>query len=248
MKLKITNRTALALLTAAALAAQPVYSSGIPTFDGAAAANALQQLLNWQQNFGNMIREKLTQITGTNKLIDARQTAAINSMFDRRKARCRQMMKTNPTSATLCVNTVTLEQQKYDLLVRMDQEISAELQKTNTIIANQNKNAVSMGGRLGMADSSGKAQSNEQAAKIQLEVIQAKYNHYKNQLDSLDAMIAQYKKMRADLTKDQLVGNTGLSSSVSKGATAIALEMKANKWRSDARAKRAASVGISNRF
>lgn len=230
------------------MAAQPAYSTGIPTFDGAAAANALQQLLNWQQNFGNMIREKLTQITGVDKLIEARQTTAINGMFERRKSKCRQMTAKNPTSATLCLNTVILEQQKYNLLVKMDQEISAELRATNNIIANQNKNAASVGGILGMADSSGKAQSNEQAAKIQLEIVQAKYARYKNQLESIDATIAQYKKMRADLTKDQLAGNIGLSSSVSKGVTATALGIKARKWRSDARDKRADSVGISNRF
>lgn len=236
------------MMSSMLLTVQPVYSSGIPTFDGAAAANAIQQLLNWKQNFGNMIREKLSQITGIDKLIAANQTSAINGMFERRKNKCNQMKRNNLTSATLCLNTVILEQQKYNLLVKMDQEISAELRKTNGIIASQNKNAASVGGILGMTDSSGKAQSNEQAAQIQLQVVQAKYARYKNQLDSIDDTIAQYKKMRVDLAKEQLAGKTGLSAAVSKGAVAIALEGKASKWRSDARSKRTDSVGISNRF
>lgn len=252
MKLKRINQTAVALLTAAALAAQPAYSTGIPTFDGGSFIGAIQQLMNWQERFKSLIRDELSEITGMKQFLDARQKAQIENMFKQREEQCKRLNKNNSASAELCLNTVLLERQKYQLLEHMNKEITNEFRKINGIISKhgsltkQSRELPAMqgfGGKQGMAavsvpSSSGKAESAEQNVQAQLMALTNKIRHYEVQIAQLDKTIEQLKWARKQLTKDQLSGNTGLSAGLSKGAAATALEIKAQKWRTDARNNR----------
>ncbi|WP_416192479.1 hypothetical protein [Neisseria sp. CCUG12390] len=244
------KQTAVVLITASALV-QPVHSSGIPTFDGAAAANAIQQLLNWKARFDSLVRDKLSQIPGVKQFLDARQAAQIENLFQSRISQCQRMRKSNATSADLCVNTVRLERKKYDLLQHMNTEITAEFNRINGRISSQGSLASSAGAAnvlAGAGGNAGKAETAENDVQAQLQGLLAKIKHYETQLANLDTNINQLKWARKQLTKDQLSGNTGLSASISKGVATTALELKANKWRTDARYKRLDSAKISNRF
>lgn len=55
-KKRLTTRPA-AILTALALAAAPVHAGGIPTFDGAAVAQAIQQGIQMKQQIENQIKQ-----------------------------------------------------------------------------------------------------------------------------------------------------------------------------------------------
>lgn len=245
------KQIAAALLTAAVIG-QPVYSSGIPTFDGAAAANAIQQLLNWKARFDSLVRDKMSQIPGVKQFLDARRESQIEALFQRRIDQCGRMRKSNPTSADLCVNTVKLEKQKYNLLKHMNTEITAEFNRINGRISNQGSLASSMGGAMsaiaGAGGNAGKAEAAENDVQAQLQGLLGKIKHYETQLNILDESINQLKWARKQLSKDQLAGNDGLMSGINKGVTALALEERARNWRSKARDRRKNSANISNRF
>jgi type IV secretion system protein VirB5 len=64
MKLKSLNKTIMATMVSAGLlfgSVAPVSASGIPTFDGAAAANAIQSLLQMKTQIENQIKQ-LTEL------------------------------------------------------------------------------------------------------------------------------------------------------------------------------------------
>lgn len=248
MKLKRINQTAVALLTAAALAVQPAYSTGIPTVDVAAIANAIQQLMNWKARFDSLVREKMSQIPGVKQFLDARQESQIENMFQRREQQCGRLRKNNQASSDLCLNTVRLERQKYRLLKHMNEDITAEFNRINGRISSQGGFASEsgmLGAISGMAavqtpSGSGKAESVEQDVQAQLQALTNKIKQYEVQIAQIDQTINQLKWARKQLTKDQLAGNPSLfsRSAVSKGAAAGWLEKEARNARKKAQDKR----------
>lgn len=262
MKLKRINQTAAALLTAAALAAQPAYSTGIPTFDGGSFMGAIQELMNWQARFQSLIRDGLTKLTGVKQFLDARQEAQIQNMFRNRIAQCERLRKNNAASADLCVNTVRLEQQKYTLLKHMNAEITAEFNQINGMIAKQGELAKktgglpampSFGGMAGMTasvipSSPGQAESTEQDVQKQLQGVIAKIQHYEVQLNQIDMTINQLKWARKQLTKDQLAGNQGIAKAITNTTSGLWLQQEVQRISGKTKRKRGENAGISNRF
>lgn len=205
--------------------------------------------MNWKARFDSLVRDKMSQIPGVKQFLDARQESQIEGMFQRRERQCRRMSTNNRTSADLCLNTVQLERQKYRLLKHMNNDITAEFNRINGRISSQGGFASQsgmLGAISGMAavqtpSGSGKAESVEQDVQAQLQALANKIKQYEVQLAQIDQTINQLKWARKQITKDQLsgnTGNTGLSAGISKGAAAIALEIKAKKWRTDARNNR----------
>lgn len=265
MNSKLKKSTA-ALLLATILPTVPMaHATGIPTFDGAAATSAMQQLMSWQARFESLMRDKMTQIPGVQQFVDSRREGEIEGLFQRRINLCERMRRSNPTSTNLCVNTVKLEKQKYALLKHMNKEITSEFNRINGRISSQgsftsgsnaagsafSKLGSQLGGiqGLGMQGSSGagKAESAENDVQAQLQGLLAKIKHYEAQLAALDQNINQLKWARKQLTKDQMAGNGSLTA-LSKGVTAAALAERAQNWRDKAQNKRRESNRLSNKF
>lgn len=250
MNSKLKKSTA-ALLLATILPTVPMaHATGIPTFDGAAAANAIQQLLNWKARFESLVRDKMTQIPGVQQFVDSRREGEIEGLFQRRINLCERMRRSNPTSTDLCVNTVKLEKQKYTLLKHMNKEITSEFNRINGRISSQGSFTSASGGLsmiAGAGGSAGKAESAENDVQAQLQGLLAKIKHYEAQLAALDQNINQLKWARKQLTKDQMAGNGSLTA-LSKGVTAAALAERAQNWRDKAQNKRRESNRLSNKF
>lgn len=246
MKPKRINQTAAALLTAAALAAQPAYSTGIPTVDVAAIANAIQQLMNWKARFDSLVREKMSQIPGVKQFLEVQKESEIERMFLGRERACRRIK--NSQQSDWCLNTVQLERQKYQLLKHMNNDITAEFNRINGRISSQGGFASQsgmLGAISGMAavqtpSGSGKAESVEQDVQAQLQALTNKIKQYEVRLNQIDRAIEQLKWARKQITKDQLAGNPPLfsNSTVSKVAAAGWLEKEAREARRKVKDKR----------
>lgn len=250
------KKAALALTAVSLLMAQPVHSSGIPTVDVAAITNAIQQLMNWKARFDSLVREKMSQIPGVKQFLDARQEGQIEGMFQRREQQCARLRKNNSASADLCLNTVRLERQKYQLLKHMNNDITAEFNRINGRISSQGGFASQsgmLGAISGMAavqtpSGSGKAESVEQDVQAQLQALTNKIKQYEVQLAQIDQTIEQLKWARKQLTKDQLAGNANLANAITNTTGGLWLQQEAQRINRNAKRKRGDNTRISNRF
>lgn len=257
MKLKRINQTAAALLTAAALAAQPAYSTGIPTVDVASIANAIQQLMNWKARFDSLVREQMSQIPGVKQFLEVQKESEIELMFLGRERACGRIK--NSQQSDWCLNTVQLERQKYRLLKHMNEDITAEFNRINDRISSQRGFASQKGTTNAIEgvnidavsslipSGSGKAESVEQDVQAQLQALTNKIKQYEVRLNQIDRAIDQLKWARKQITKDQLAGNPSLfsRSAVSKTAAAGWLEKEALNARKKAQKKRDENIGSS---
>ena len=246
------KRTAQALLLATAFLSSAPAHSGMPVIDYAALAdrvleavdratvlaNWVTQLQNWQQTLKNWIRGQMEQIPGIKKMLDAQEKKQIQQMFAKRKERCRDLSSTS--SIALCLRTVDLEEKKYNILVEMDEKISREFHAINTTISRQNRQA--------QAGNSNQASTAEQEVLKKLEILNVTLSQYKNELESIDRLIEQYKWARINLSKDQLLGKSKGSGALTKSITAVALQKNAADYRKKAATSKRTSTGISNQF
>lgn len=246
------KRTAQALLLATAFLSSAPAHSGMPVIDYAALAdrvletidratvlaNWVTQLQNWQQTLKNWVRGQMEQIPGIKKMLDAQEKKQIQQMFAKRKERCRDLSSTS--SITLCLRTVDLEEKKYNILVKMDEKISEEFHAINATISRQNHQA--------QAGNSNQASTAEQEVLKKLEILNVTLSQYKNELESIDRLIEQYKWARINLSKDQLLGKSKGSGALTKSITAVALQKNASDYRKKAAASKRTSTGISNQF
>lgn len=229
--------------------AVPAHSTGFPTFDGAAAINAIQQLWNWKTRLEGLARTALSQIPGVKEFIDANQKGEIQALFERRKKTCRRIRENNQVSGTYCLRIVELEETKYKVLSEMDNDMKNEFSAVESAISQQASFANSkgmMGAIKGFAsfafsNSTGKAESSEKEVQIRLQAIESKFRRYEGQLNRIDRTIEQYNKVRKLITKEQLNGSGNLNTTLRKGVAASWLEMKAKKFNDDAKSKRAAT-------
>ena len=169
-------------------------------------------------------------------MLDAQEKKQIQQMFAKRKERCRNLSSTS--SIALCLRTVELEEKKYNILVEMDEEISKKFHAINTTISRQNRQA--------QAGNSNQASTAEQEVLKKLEILNVTLSQYKNELESIDRLIEQYKWARINLSKDQLLGKS--KGALTKSITAVALQKNASDYRKKAATNRQTSTGISNQF
>ncbi len=229
MKDKMKKLTTILVCTATLMSSQ-TWASGFPVFDGAAAGNAIQQLLNWKTRLDNLKRGVLDSIEGAKTNINSSQTSQMDDLFKRRKKKCYRIYAQNKESGDICLKIVALEEQKYGLLVKMDEEIRTDINKINGGIgkhsgfANEKTpiKAIEGFGGFDSTASAGKAETAENNVQIQLQAVQNKYNQYKNQLEALDRIIEEYNRMRKQLTKDQLTGSN-LNATLGKAGIAFKL-------------------------
>ena len=120
----------------------------------------------------------------------------------------------------------------------MDEEISKEFHAINTTISRQNRQA--------QAGNSNQASTAEQEVLKKLEILNVTLSQYKNELESIDRLIEQYKWARINLSKDQLLGKS--KGALTKSITAVALQKNASDYRKKAATSKRTSTGISNQF
>ena len=121
------KKLAAVLVCAGMLGNTSVMATGIPVFDGAAATNAIQQLMNWKARFDSVSRGYLDNINGANT--NVKESSQVKSMFERRKKKCRAIQRNNPASGTLCLQITELEREKYNMLVEIDEEIKGDFKR-----------------------------------------------------------------------------------------------------------------------
>ena len=249
------KKLAAVLVCAGMLGSTPAMATGIPVFDGAAATNAIQQLMNWKARFDSVTRGVLDKIDGVKTMISPNESSQVARMFDRRRKKCRQIQLKNSASGTLCLQITNLEHEKYKLLVRIDKEINNDFQRINGLAASQGGIASkigSIGGISGMpgfsfSNQAGKAETAENNVQIQLNVVTAKYNQYKNQIEALDSQIESYNSMRKQLTKEQLSGSS-LSKNINRGASIAKLTEATQRFKRKAQAEVGERSEIENKI
>lgn len=212
------------------------HSTGIPVFDGAQEAYSIweqtvawaerlkrwsETATNWKQNLANWVREKMQKIDGVKELMDKNQENKIKEMFQERRQRCNRLR--NPTSRSLCTQTVNAEEKKYNILIKFDSEVSKDFAKINGKIDGQ---------KTGKNDA-GKAASTEQEVQKDIQALSIKLEQYKNEIESLDRLIEQLKWARKQLTKDQLTG-TNFANTAAKATAFEALRENADSYRTKA--------------
>lgn len=212
------------------------HSTGIPVFDGAQEAYSIweqtvawgerlkrwaETATNWEKNLANWIREKMQKIDGVKELMDKNQENKIREMFQERRQRCNRLR--NSTSRSLCTQTVNAEEKKYDILIKLDSEVSKDFAKINGKIDRQ---------KTGDKDG-GKAASTEQEVQKDIQALSVKLEQYKNEIESLDRLIEQLKWARKQLTKDQLTG-TNFANTAAKATAFEALRENAASYRTKA--------------
>nr|WP_315093482.1 hypothetical protein [uncultured Neisseria sp.] len=254
MKTKIKRIIASVLVGATMLTSMPIANSYVlPVVDGAkmmqdainwamdaadravTLSNWVEQLKNWDTQLKHWVRGQMEQIPEVKKLLDKKEENAIKKMFQNRKDRCNRIA--NQTSRNLCSGTVTLEEQKFTLLRKMETEINQTFSEINaTSIKKQNSNA------QGQSNTAASAEAEVIAKLQQLEI---KLKNYQSAIKSIDQMLDQYKWARVNLTKDQLSGSN--NSNLTKAAASILLEKKVKRIREEAKEKRAISTGYKLR-
>lgn len=241
MKDKMKKLTTILVCTATLMSSQ-TWASGFPVFDGAAAGNAIQQLLNWKTRLDNLKRGVLDSIEGAKTRINS-SGSQMDEMFERRRKKCRRIYNQNQLSSTLCLQIVDLEKKKYDLIVKMDDDIRSDFNRVNGSIGKHGSlseattpiKGVEGFGAFNSTSGAGKAETAENNVQIQLQAIQNKYNQYKNQLEALDRIINEINLNRKQLTKDQLTGSN-LNNTLSKGGAAFKLMEATDDFRDKAKA------------
>lgn len=235
------RKLAAVLVCAGMLGNTSVTATGIPVFDGAAMTNAFQQLMNWQAQLSALTRGGLDKLTGADT--NVRESSQAKRMFERRKKKCREIQRDNPASGTICLKITGLEQDKYDLLIKIDKELKEDFDRINGLVKSQGKSANSIAAATPLSkdttafnysNQAGKAETAENNVQIQVNAVIAKYNQYKNKLEFLDSQIAQYNSMRKMLTKEQLTGSS-LNKNITKGVTYGKLTEATNRFRKKAK-------------
>ena len=234
------RKLAAVLVCAGMLGNTSVTATGIPVFDGAAMTNAIQQLMNWKARFDSVSRGYLDNVSGANT--NVKQSTQVKSMFERRKKKCRAIQRDNPASGTLCLQITKLEEEKYNLLVTIDEEIKGDFKRINGKVSSQGRMAKekdALGGISGMpgfsfSNQAGKAETAENNVQIQVNAVMAKYYQYKNNLDTLDKEIEYYNSMRKMLTKEQLTGSS-LNKNITQAAAYSKLTEATNRFRKKAK-------------
>ena len=164
-------------------------------------------------------------------------------MFERRKKKCREIQRNNPASGTICLKITGLEQEKYDLLVKIDKKLKDDFDRINGLVKSQGKSANSMAAATPLSkDTKGfnysnqasKTKTSEKNVPIKVNSVIAKYHQYKNRIETLDSMIAHYNSMRKMLTKEQLTGSS-LNKNITKGAAYGKLTIATNRIRQKAK-------------
>ena len=92
-----------------------------------------------------------------------------------------------------------------------------------------------------------KAETAENNVQIQLNVVTAKYNQYKNQIEALDSQIESYNSMRKQLTKEQLSGSS-LSKNINRGASIAKLTEATQRFKRKAQAEVGERSEIENKI
>mgnify|MGYP000948999749 CR=1 FL=1 len=228
MKDKMKKLTTILVCTATLMSSQ-TWASGFPVFDGAAAGNAIQQLLNWKTRLDNLKRGVLDSIEGAKTRINS-SGSQMDEMFERRRKKCRRIYNQNQLSSTLCLQIVDLEKKKYDLIVKMDDDIRSDFNRVNGSIGKHGSlseattpiKGVEGFDAFNSTSGAGKAETAENNVQIQLQAIQNKYNQYKNQLEALDRIINEINLNRKQLTKDQMTGSN-LNATLGKAGIAFKL-------------------------
>lgn len=244
MKDKMKKLTTILVCTATLMSSQ-TWAGGFPVFDGVSMGNAIQQLLNWKTRLDNLKRGVLDKIEGAKTNINS---SGMDEMFERRREKCRRIYTQNKKSGRLCLEIVDLEKAKYDLIVKMDDDIRSDVNKVNGSIGNHgslSEATTPIKGIEGFAafnstSGAGKAETAENNVQIQLQAIQNKFNQYKNQLEALDRMINEKNLNRKQLTKDQMTGSN-LNATLGKAGIAFKLT-EATK-----RARKKANDEVDNR-
>lgn len=236
------RKLAAVLVCAGMLGNTSVTATGIPTFDGAAMTNAFQQLMNWQAQLSALTRGGLDKLKGADT--NVRESSQVKRMFERRKKKCRAIQRDNPASGTICLKITELEQNKYDLLIEIDDDLKKDFDRINGLVKSQGKSANSIAAATPLSkdttgfnysNQAGKAETAENNVQIQVNALIAKYNQYKNKIEFLDSQIAQYNSMRKMLTKEQLTGSS-LNKNITQGAAYGKLTEATNRFRKKAKA------------
>ena len=218
------KKLAAVLVCSGMLGNTSVTATGIPVFDGAAMTNAFQQLMNWQAQLSALTRGGLDKLKGADT--NVRESSQAKKMFERRKKKCREIQQNNPASGTICLKITGLEQEKYDLLVKIDKELKDDFDRINGLVKSQGKSANSMAAATPLSkDTKGFNYSN---------AVIAKYNQYKNRIETLDSLIAHYNSMRKMLTKEQLTGSS-LNKKITQVTTYGKLTEATNRFREKAK-------------
>lgn len=84
------------------------------------------------------------------------------------------------------------------------------------------------------SNQAGKAETAENNVQIQVNAVIAKYNQYKNRIETLDSLIAHYNSMRKMRTKEQFDGSS-LNKNITKGVTYGKLTEATNRFRKRAK-------------
>lgn len=235
------RKLAAVLVCAGMLGNTSVTATGIPVFDGAAMTNAFQQLMNWQAQLSALTRGGLDKLKGADT--NVRESSQVKRMFERRKKKCRAIQRDNPASGTICLKITELEQNKYDLLIEIDDDLKKDFDRINGLVKSQGKSANSMAAATPLSkdtkgfnysNQAGKAETAENNVQIQVNALIAKYNQYKNKIEFLDSQIAQYNSMRKMLTKEQLTGSS-LNKNITKGVTYGKLTIATDHFRQKAK-------------
>lgn len=202
-------------------------------------ANWVTQLQNWRQNLANLIRRQMARIVGE-QMMNAREERQIRELFQQRKQRCLKLA--NSTSQRYCTRTVELEEMKYNEFKEIDKLVQETFNDSiNHLIAAQNQSAGSNTG-------SGASQAAENEVIAKLQELNNKIKQHQNRINSIDQLIGQYRNIRTQLTKNQLMGDSSLSNTLSRATGAAALQKNANDYLNKANTLRNNSIGISNRF
>lgn len=136
-----------------------------------------------------------------------------------------------------------LEQEKYDLLVKIDKELKDDFDRINGLVKSQGKSANSIAAATPLSknttgfnysNKAGEAETAENNVQIQVNAVIAKYNQYKNKIEFLDSQIAYYNSMRKMLTKEQLTGSS-LNKNITKGAAYGKLTIATDHFRQKAK-------------
>ena len=236
---------AAAVLLAAALASQPVYSTGIPVFDGAQEAQAIWekgvawveklrqfqlQLDRWneqRQNWQNLIRGKIAEFFGI-KLSDTMSQAELAKIWEKGRTRCNQI--SNDTSKSYCNQMITLEIEKINLYFEGENSIDEQWKQFMSLRDSYNT-AQSTG-----SNNANQLQSISENMEKVLNKIEIDMKVYEQRIALLDTRIKWMREARVKIAQEQMLGtNRTIVDNVSKAAVVGTLTVFADKNRREAR-------------
>lgn len=250
MKLKRINQTAAVLLTAAALAAQPAYSTGIPVYDGAQSIFSAwyqtflnvkqvyhwsQELRNWDSNLKNYLRGRISKLLGIN-LSDQFSMEDLERLLQKRKSRCNGLG--NSDSRALCNETIGIEIKKVQVYQKMESMIQQNYTQLEKLV-NEYESVRTQN------DSSGKADSKQKEIMTHIQNFESKLKIYEQQLKMLDMQQDMLQKARAEVARDQ-IRSTNAARAAVQTAVFGALKLEAKDYKSKANDLRKLNSSTSN--